>query len=109
MGNFDRRVFFTTPNRWFPIELHTRLPLVHWLPKPMCDRWLRRLGHGTATGDSLHLLGRNDLRRVLRAAGVDCYQIITNRLAGWGLDFVVVTEAVCETCAPTGLCPHQRK
>ena len=27
-----RRVFITTPNRRFPIEVHTRLPLVHWLP-----------------------------------------------------------------------------
>ena len=27
------RVFVTTPNRWFPLELHTRLPLVHWLPE----------------------------------------------------------------------------
>jgi SAM-dependent methyltransferase len=27
-----RRAFVTTPNRRFPIELHTGLPLVHWLP-----------------------------------------------------------------------------
>jgi len=27
-----RRAFITTPNRWFPIEVHTRLPLIHWLP-----------------------------------------------------------------------------
>src|SRR4029079_8533354 len=27
-----RRAFITTPNRRFPIEVHTRLPLVHWLP-----------------------------------------------------------------------------
>ena len=27
-----RRAFVTTPNRWFPVEVHTRLPLVHWLP-----------------------------------------------------------------------------
>lgn len=27
-----RRAFVTTPNRRFPIEVHTRLPLVHWLP-----------------------------------------------------------------------------
>ena len=26
------RVFVTTPNRWFPLEVHTLLPLVHWLP-----------------------------------------------------------------------------
>ena len=29
-----RRAFVTTPNRWFPVEVHTRLPLVHWLPGP---------------------------------------------------------------------------
>jgi SAM-dependent methyltransferase len=26
-------VFITTPNRRFPIEVHTKLPLVHWLPR----------------------------------------------------------------------------
>ena len=31
-----RRVFVTTPNRRFPIEVHTRLPLVHWLPDRAC-------------------------------------------------------------------------
>jgi SAM-dependent methyltransferase len=28
-----RRVFVTTPNRWFPLEVHTLLPVVHWLPR----------------------------------------------------------------------------
>jgi hypothetical protein len=27
-----RSVFVTTPNRWFPLEVHTLLPFVHWLP-----------------------------------------------------------------------------
>jgi Methyltransferase domain len=27
-----QRVFVTTPNRWFPLDPHTLLPLVHWLP-----------------------------------------------------------------------------
>jgi SAM-dependent methyltransferase len=33
-----RRAFITTPNRWFPVEVHTRLPLVHWLPDPLSER-----------------------------------------------------------------------
>ena len=33
-----RRAFITTPNRWFPVEVHTRLPLVHWFPDPVAHR-----------------------------------------------------------------------
>jgi len=33
-----RHVFITTPNRRFPIEVHTRLPLVHWLPDAVSHR-----------------------------------------------------------------------
>jgi hypothetical protein len=32
------RVFLTTPNRLFPLEVHTLVPFVHWLPKPAADR-----------------------------------------------------------------------
>lgn len=33
-----RRVFLTTPNRRFPVEVHTRLPFVHWLPDGVAHR-----------------------------------------------------------------------
>jgi ubiquinone/menaquinone biosynthesis C-methylase UbiE len=39
-------VFVTTPNRWFPIEFHTVLPVVHWLPKPLFRDLMRRTGRG---------------------------------------------------------------
>jgi SAM-dependent methyltransferase len=56
-----RRAFITTPNRWFPIEVHTRLPLVHWLPDAAAHRaydlarkpWAKRnrlLGPGSLAG-----------------------------------------------------------
>src|SRR5207245_11001065 len=39
------RVFVTTPNRFFPLEVHSLLPFAHWLPRPARDRVLhaRRL------------------------------------------------------------------
>jgi SAM-dependent methyltransferase len=37
-----KRVFITTPNRWFPVEHHTALPLLHYLPKGVYRRILSR-------------------------------------------------------------------
>lgn len=56
------RVFLTTPNRWFPIEVHTRLPLVHWLPEAVAGRVYDLTGRGWARDN--HLLGAGDLRRL---------------------------------------------
>lgn len=39
-----RRVFLTTPNRRFPLEVHTRLPFVHWLPDSLAHRAYDVLG-----------------------------------------------------------------
>jgi SAM-dependent methyltransferase len=37
-----RTVFVTTPNRWFPVELHSLWPLVHWLPERVYRPLLQR-------------------------------------------------------------------
>jgi SAM-dependent methyltransferase len=34
----SKRVFVTTPNRWFPLEVHTLRPFVHWLPSGPRER-----------------------------------------------------------------------
>jgi SAM-dependent methyltransferase len=55
-----RRIFVSTPNRWFPIEVHTLLPLVHWLPRARARAAFRALGREEAT--SIRLLGRREFR-----------------------------------------------
>ena len=55
-----RRVFITTPNRRFPIEVHTLLPLVHWLPDSLAHRAYHRVGKSFAT--EIHLLSNRSLR-----------------------------------------------
>src|SRR5262245_47591191 len=51
-----RRVFIATPNRRFPVEVHTRLPLDHWLPDGVSHRLYRAAGKDFAT--DVHLLTR---------------------------------------------------
>ncbi len=59
----SRRFFLTTPNRWFPLELHTFLPLLHWLPRATHQRALRALGKDFwASTDNLNLLSADELQ-----------------------------------------------
>ena len=51
------RVFVTTPNRYFPLEVHTLLPFAHWLPRPLRDPLLRSRGFD----DVLEPLGPREL------------------------------------------------
>lgn len=52
-----RRVFVTTPNRFFPLEVHTLVPFAHWLPPSARDRVVRARGFD----DVLDPLGPKEL------------------------------------------------
>jgi hypothetical protein len=41
-----RRVFISTPNSRFPVDPHTLLPFVHWLPRRIRHAILRATGNG---------------------------------------------------------------
>jgi SAM-dependent methyltransferase len=75
-----KRVFLTTPNRWFPVEVHTRLPLVHWLPDPAAHRLYRSLGKAWAVDN--HLLGPRDLRALFP---------VPVRIVNLGMTLVAIT------------------
>jgi Methyltransferase domain len=52
-------VFITTPNRLFPLEVHTRVPFVHWLPRRLRDRVFALLKKADWQG--VDLLGPGEL------------------------------------------------
>ncbi len=65
----SNRFFVTTPNRWFPIELHTFLPFLHWLPQRHYQMTLKRLGQSSwASTENLNLLDETSLRALFPAA-----------------------------------------
>ncbi len=65
-----RAVFITTPNRWFPVEFHTVLPLVHWLSKPLFRSLMRRTGREFFAEESnLNLMTGRELSRATTGVG----------------------------------------
>jgi hypothetical protein len=76
-----RRTFIATPNAGFPLDPHTLLPFVHWLPRRARDRVLRRLGQGRWADElELNPLGARDLL-ALFPAGTPV-RLVRQRVAG---------------------------
>jgi ubiquinone/menaquinone biosynthesis C-methylase UbiE len=90
IARVSKSAFVTTPNRWFPAEVHTRTPFLHWLPKSAFDRYLKMRGQKWAADDYMDLLSVQELRSVLKAAGITEYCIVYNRILTFTLDFVVM-------------------
>lgn len=85
-----RTAFITTPNRFFPIEVHTRTPFLHYLPDSIFHRYLRLIGKSWAAGDYMELLSLSDIRGLAREAKVENLRIVKNRLMGFTVDFVMM-------------------
>ncbi|MBE5851356.1 MAG: class I SAM-dependent methyltransferase [Lachnospiraceae bacterium] len=62
------KIFLTTPNRYFPIEMHTFLPFVHWLPWSVFQKIvLKLIGPFYADINNLNLLSEKEIRKMSRS------------------------------------------
>jgi hypothetical protein len=76
-------VFLTTPNRWFPVEFHTVLPLVHWLPKKTFRALMRAVGYDFfAEERNLNLLSKREISAI--GSGVHGFEIRVSAVSLWG-------------------------
>jgi hypothetical protein len=68
-----RGLFVTCPNRWHWLEFHTKLPLIHWLPREWHRAVLRGFGlDAWARESQLRLVGRRELAGIAaRALGAE--------------------------------------
>jgi 2-polyprenyl-3-methyl-5-hydroxy-6-metoxy-1,4-benzoquinol methylase len=84
-------VFLTTPNRWFPVEFHTILPLVHWLPKKTFRAVMRATGYGFfAEEANLNLLSRREIRAISVSADGFEFRVSSVLLLGWPSNLLLI-------------------
>ena len=74
-------VFLQTPNRYYPIDFHTILPFIHWLPKNFHRKILKILKlNFYSKEENLNLLSKNDLKIICKELEIKKYKIIEHRL-----------------------------
>jgi hypothetical protein len=88
-------ILITTPNRWHPVETHTGLPLLHFLPAPLYRAVYKRLGKGMyASEGTLHLMGAPTLRALARKVNPKDASVRLHRVRwiGFASNLVLVVQ-----------------
>ena len=87
-------VVISTPNRFYPIELHTKIPLLHWLPKTFFRKVLLLLNMKYfADEKNMNLLSKSDLKKILNifSQKID-YKIHNIYFLGFVSNFLVICK-----------------
>lgn len=86
-------IFITTPNRWFPIEFHTVMPLAHWLPANIFRKICRMRGLDFfASEENLNLLSAKELKQIAVDAGLENIRVWSVGLAGWPANLLLSAQ-----------------
>ena len=90
-----KKIFIiTTPNRFYPIELHTKIPLIHWLPKSTYRKILKFLGLSFyANEENLNLLSANELKKMLNNQKIT-YEIKFLKLMFFKSNIIIIGKKI---------------
>ena len=92
-----RSFFVQTPNKWFPVDTHTLMPFIHWLPQRIFKKLVRvsprLLFFKHDRGDvedfrNLHLLSASELQGLFPGA-----MIIKEKFLGMTKSLIAVSAA----------------
>ena len=86
-------VFIQTPNRYYPLDFHTILPLIHWLPKNIHRKILKIIGlNFYSLEKNLNLLSKKDLINLCKELNIKNYKIIKYRLFFMTSNLILLIE-----------------
>jgi hypothetical protein len=86
-------IFIQTPNRFYPIDFHTFLPFIHWLPKNIHRKILRIIGlNFYSLEKNLNLLSEQDLFQLCKNLNIKNFKIIKYKLFLMTSNFILLIE-----------------
>lgn len=74
-------VFIQTPNRFYPLDFHTILPFIHWLPKKIHRKILKLLKKDFySKEENLNLLTAKELKKICEILKIKKFKILKYKL-----------------------------
>ena len=88
-----KTIFITTPNRYFPLDFHTKIPFIHMLPKIIHRKILNLFGYSFfAKEKNLNLLSKNDLIDHCKELKIKNYKIIQYKFYFFTSNLILVIQ-----------------
>jgi len=91
--SLTKKIFIIiTPNKNYPLDFHTKIPFIHWLPKKIYRKLLKLVNLSFFSLEkNLNLLSENDLIMILNNFNKQIvYKIYYIKLLGWISNLIVV-------------------
>ena len=86
-------VFVQTPNRFYPLDFHTVLPFIHFLPKNMHRKILKFLKLDFySKEENLNLLSKKDLLNICKILNLKKFKILEHNLFFFTSNLILIIE-----------------
>ena len=86
-----KTTFITTPNQYYPIDFHTKIPFIHWLPKKIHRYILNLIGLKFYGKESnLNLLSNKNVISIMKLLNVKKYKIIKYRFLFFISNIIII-------------------
>jgi hypothetical protein len=92
----NKYILIQTPNRWFPIEVHSKLPLIHWLPKKNFRFILRNIGYeDLSKEENLNPLTLSEIHKIMKKCQSTfefSYRVLNIKTFGFISNFIIICK-----------------
>ena len=86
-------IFIATPNKYYPIEFHTKIPLLHFLQSKIYRKILKFLGLDFFSKEkNLNLLSIKDLKDICFKLNIKNYKIIKHKFLFLTSNFILIIK-----------------
>lgn len=88
-----KKIFITTPNRFYPIDFHTKLPFLHWLPKNIHRKILNFIGFKFFSLEkNLNLLSKKNLIDIMKINKIKKYRILEHKFLFFTSNLIIIID-----------------
>jgi hypothetical protein len=88
-----KNIFITTPNRYFFLDFHTKIPFIHFFPKKIHRKILSLLGYDFfSVEENLNLLSKKNLIDLCQMLKIKRYKIISYKVFFFTSNLILIIQ-----------------